>query len=502
MSNSALTDLIDSLSKSEKKSISIYAKRHTIHGANKYYMLYKAYCKGWEDTTVLKGKLFKSQSELSVYKNYLYKIILSGLENIHTNTDAKITSIIRQSEILFSKKLFADSLKIIEKGKAIAKKNERWTYLAELYRIEFECHRALSYKLTSDIEIAQLFHEINCCFEKSLNTNGYRKVTVELFNNIYQKGYLQNEEMKNSTKKIMETELLQNISNAKTYYAEFCYLHCHNAYNFSIGNYALSLKYNKKLLELLDENPHQYIERPGQYISVLTNTIINEMHLKLYNDALKNIKRFRAFNAEGINDSFVLILTLEMECLGEMGGYSKMDSVLADAKRIFSHSGFEMFNKQYVLTLKYTLASAYFGRGDYRNAKVWLNDLLNEHEENIRADIYTFSKFLYTLVLFEQNMIDLLENELLSLKRYLIKMNNFNEAEKMFIDGMIKLLENQFSDKSVKKHFSEMLSKIQELKKAEDTESSFDLQTWLKSKIENKTYAQIKEDRYRFMNRI
>ena len=119
--------LIKSLSKSEKRQFKIFASRLETSSNTKFIELFNILDKSevYDEKMILKNGLIK-KVQLSNLKSYLYKQILVSIRlNIPSqNIRYQLREQIDFAVILYNKGLYKQSLKILDKTKALAIEND------------------------------------------------------------------------------------------------------------------------------------------------------------------------------------------------------------------------------------------------------------------------------------------------------------------------------------------------------------------------------------------
>ena len=132
-----LFNLIQSLSKSEKRFFKLSS---SLQDGDKNYLKLFDYIEKQKNYDEVELKKFfqkeKFIKHLPSEKNHLYKLILKSLRGFHS--DNSISSILKQElkniEILHSKALYKECVKILKRSKRTALNHEKFYYLFELIR--------------------------------------------------------------------------------------------------------------------------------------------------------------------------------------------------------------------------------------------------------------------------------------------------------------------------------------------------------------------------------
>src|SRR6056300_1325699 len=125
--NDALFVLIKSLTKSEKRQFNLYVGRLGGNIDAKFFSLFKFLekLKVYDEKVIIKSGIVTKQ-QLSNLKAHLYKQILISLRlnPAHKNIRIQVREQLDFATILYQKGLYKQSLKVLEKAKLLALKNE------------------------------------------------------------------------------------------------------------------------------------------------------------------------------------------------------------------------------------------------------------------------------------------------------------------------------------------------------------------------------------------
>jgi len=257
MKSNNLHSLIKSLTKSEKRFITLNTQ---IHKGDKVYLkLLEAIDKQdiYDEKLILhqfKNEAFINQ--FSVAKNYLQSFILKQLRHFHSNLKASIEckNYLIEVEILFWKGQYRLAEKHIIKTEKIAKKYEFFLILEDLNNWRSRIYTA-QLKLDTDYKIT---------FEDQSKTN------IEMYQNI-----LDYKELTNTTQllikkseiirdskeqlvydKLLKNPLLVDANNAKSNQAKYGYYVLNSVIKRMVGEVDESEKYRKDLLTFLESKPY------------------------------------------------------------------------------------------------------------------------------------------------------------------------------------------------------------------------------------------------------
>jgi len=153
----------------------------------------------------------------------------------------------------------------------------------------------------------------------------------------------------------------------------------------------------------------------------------------------------------------------------------------------------DKLHKEQELSFFYHIAYTYFGAGDYKEALSWINKVLNDNENTLRQDVYSYARLFNLVIHYELGNFDLLEYITKSTQRYLSKRQRDFQLELKVIDGIRKLIRmnDPVDQKELLINLRDSLSKMVMKPEDEIILRYFDFIKWTQSKIEGKSMAEI-----------
>ena len=156
--------------------------------------------------------------------------------------------------------------------------------------------------------------------------------------------------------------------------------------------------------------------------------------------------------------------------------------------------GDKISKEQSVLHL-YNRAYSYFGIGDYKKALSVINEVLNDNEQNLRQDIYSFARIFNLIIHYELENYDFLEYVVKSTNRYLSKQDRDYEIENVVIKFIRKLGKSGNNSQRIE-ILSKMNEEVNELMKDQQERvilEYFHLTAWIQSKLKKQTFSSAVE---------
>ena len=134
----------------------------------------------------------------------------------------------------------------------------------------------------------------------------------------------------------------------------------------------------------------------------------------------------------------------------------------------------------------------YFGAGNNKKCIEYLKKIIDNKNLSMREDLMCFARVLSLVAHYEAGMDYLLEVQLKSTYKFLIKMNDLHEVQR----EMIKFLKNLGSifPSELKSEFKKLHARLIVFESHPYEKRAFlylDVISWLESKIENKPVATI-----------
>jgi hypothetical protein len=147
--------------------------------------------------------------------------------------------------------------------------------------------------------------------------------------------------------------------------------------------------------------------------------------------------------------------------------------------------------KEQIILFSYHIAYVFFGAGLYRDALKWVNTILNDNEQNLRQDIYSYTRIFNLILHYELGNYDLLEYLMKSTTRQ-IKKNSKTEMVEMSILKFLKKV-IRLGDKAKVKAFEAYLLEMDEILTMENQSAIleyFHVRAWVSSKIHNESFEE------------
>lgn len=444
-----LFDLIKSLTKSEKRFFKLSSSLQ--EGEKNYLKIFDAIDKQNEYNEEELKDLFKDEIFIKHFpseKNHLYKLILKSLRSYHA--DHSVNSILRQEikniEILLRKGLYKECHKFLQRAKKIAKENEKFYYQFELINLEKQLLEEDYESGEFDKDLNELVSEEAGCIEKLRNLAEYHIIYSKINYVFRREGFAHNDEERSIVSEIENYHLIKGKNTAlSTRASTICY-YIKGLCATTNRQYQDAFTFFLRVKEIFDRMPHIRADIPKRYVKTLSNLLYCYIDSNNFDAALalisdmNNLRKEDGFdNPEIEMKIFSSTHIAQLMLLNKMGEFQKAIKLSKDIIHAMDKYG-ERLNKEQRLLFAYYISYAYFGAGEFKEALLWNNNVLNDNDPGLRRDIYNFAKLFNLLIHFELGNHDLLEYSIKSTVRFLNKKEKDYQAEGVVVKYLKKLI--------------------------------------------------------------
>nr|WP_315148078.1 hypothetical protein [uncultured Flavobacterium sp.] len=503
--------LIKSLSKSEKRQFKIFASRLETSSNTKFIELFNILDKSevYDEKMILKNGLIK-KVQLSNLKSYLYKQILVSIRlNIPSqNIRYQLREQIDFAVILYNKGLYKQSLKILDKTKALAIENDEKYMAFEI--VEFEKLIESQY-ITRSIqgradELVVQAKELN--YRNTISSK-LSNLSLQLYGIMLKTGYVKSD----AEYKYIDDYFKKHISKldeSKFGFREKYWFYNANLWrSFLVQDFLASYKYAFKWVTLFYDNPNMIYLNPVFFLKG-NNYLLESLYMLKYKS---KFKKYLILLEETIKDarfpindniaslSFFYLYNNKLKYHILEGSFVESEYLIPEIlNKLKIHS--DHLDEHHEMLFYYKIASIYFGNEKYAECINYLEKIINNKNLSMREDLMCFSRLLCLIAHYELGKDFYIENQIKNTYKFLIKMNDMHEVQKEIIRFMKNL--NSIYPSDIKKEFIKMKERFIELDKNTYEKRAFlylDIISWLESKIENRKISDIIKEKAKINNR-
>jgi tetratricopeptide (TPR) repeat protein len=444
-----LFDLIKSLTKSEKRFFKLSSSLQT--GDKNYLKIFDAVDRQAEYDEAAIKEQFNDEVFIKHFpseKNHLYKLILKSLRAYHA--DNSVSSILKQEikniEILYNKALFKECNKFLMRAKKLAIEHEKFYYLFELISWEkMLLEEALEDgQFTKDLDL--LIKEEQEVIEKLRNLAAYH-VLYSKINYVFRSGgFVRSEEDKCIVDEIKNHPLIKGKNTALSKRAATICYYTQGFCNLAEGDYTVALEKFLRVKQIVDDNAHLRQDIAKRYVRTLNYITVCLIDGQRFEEAKVSIAELRSLAEQREFGSTDIALHIfksaniaELQVCQLTEDYERGHEVVAEIVTGMAENEGKL-HKEQVLSFSYQIASFYFACAEYSKALHWLNKVLNDNENTLRQDVYSYARLFNLVVHFELGNYDLLEYITKSTQRYLSKRQRDYSVERLVIEYVRKLI--------------------------------------------------------------
>ena len=498
-----LFNLIQTLSKGEKRFFKLYVSRLGGIENKKFIILFDAIEKQkiYNETKILEREKILNPKQLPNLKTHLYFQLLKSLRLVNSNSlrSIKVLELIDYARLLYSKCLYKECVKMIDKAKKMAVSYDQSIFLLEILELE---KLVISKTLDAGNEerVNQIINETVKATESIKNINLFSNLSIKLDSYYTQLGFVRNRSGLEKVTHFFHASLpeyqIKNLSFQEKLYLYKSYV----GYCFFIQDFKQGYTYANKWVDLFERQPEMKALKPELYIKALNSLLSAQNKLFKHHefaDTLKqlvsikrdkkiiltenlNLNLFKAIYIHKINRHFLL---------GDFKAGTRIVAALENELIKFVTK----LDKHSILLLYYKIACLYFGSSNFRTALTWLNKITNEREIALREDLHSFARILSLISHYELGNDDLIESYIKSTYRYFIKKGDLSLYQKYILDFLKGLLMEK-KIKNIQNRFVLLKQEMESLQHNKFEKRAFlyfDIISWLESKIEKRLVQEV-----------
>lgn len=494
------------MSKSEKRYFKLYATQHTNEEENNYIKLFNLI----ENQKNYDEKKLKHPAngfkQFHLLKLRLYEIILKRLHVYRSSADSTEKSLEHYKNhaiILFEKGLYDSCYKMLRKGKHLATEHEKHGHLIEFIRIESELISAMSFKNINEDHLTALYQSMFNVLDKYKIAFEYGLLNSRILLRVNKQGITRTKEDKVAFDKIIKSPKLRSTKKANSFLALYYFYACYSTYYFIRNNYSNAFIYTQKIVDLIESKQAYKKDFQKQYLASLSNLVSCQTALQHYHDIpplIQKIKSIEIKHAWLRNDIYYNACSTELKIYFKLGKFEEGYVLVKELENKLYGDEDVILNKVYQFTLYYNMACILFGVKNYTAANNYLNKIINANDRDSRSDVYCFARIIQLIVQIELEHLSLVEYMVKSTYRFLHKRKKLYKFETLilgFIKKKLPAIKNRadliLAYKDLKTEISNVIMRPSE----KNVSDYFDFVSWLESKIENRPFADIVQEKVR-----
>ncbi len=502
----SLFDLINSMSKSEKRHFKIFATRRESNKDAKFLRLFdhiEKQNKYDENRILLSDKEIQPQ-QLPNLKAYLYNYILVSLRNNNPNDDLdiKVRELLDFAKILYNRCLFESCLKTLAKAKQMVEKFEKNIFLLEITDLEKKLVTKImrtDFKKRAD----SLIEESNRNNKTMDNICKFSNLWVRFYSYYLDYGFIRNQKDYSEAVNFLNNNMPQ-VEESLLSLDEKMYLYNSLiAFYLFIHDFDNAYDYSKKCLILFTDNPDKILSRLDFYIKAINNLMTTQSKLNKLKEFTETGKMYGKISEMSgppntLNNRILIFKYSSIHRINRfymLGSFSEGVKIIPDIANRLEKFG-SLIDEHYTLIFYYKFACMYFGKEDYSRANYWMNKIINAGNIDFRSDIQVFTRILSLICHYEQENTEQMEYFIRSTYRFILKNESMQGFNKIILRFLKKL--NYITTDKLIESFTILKKQLEPLSIDPYQKRAFiyfDSISWLESKIINKPVQEIIEEK-------
>ena len=486
-------ELIQSMSQNEKRYFKIHASRIYKKENKPLLKLFDLIAKQPKyNEKKLKASFgaihFAQKKMLLQYK------LMDSLKSFHKgkNAHSSLDDLLAEFRILLNKALFKPAAKKLKKAKQIADDFELFTELIRIKQAETELHVATTNTKTLEKHIKNMRHEIpqlvQLLDKELIIENAY----VQFVKANSEREFIRNKEELEHLKKSANQIFKINTEEIGSFKSKIQLYYTKGIYYYLTGDFTESLKWFKKQEQSFIEYPNINSEFLFEQARTFANISLLSIKTKSYNSFKQSYIDLKGCigKTQHLNNQInYWCYVLKFSQMVEKGDYQIAIEFSTENNQLDQlEIKFEVEN---ILATERNIML--FGKvksqmmlGQNKNALHLINSFLNSTSSENQQDAYILIRFLFLIIHIELGNIDIVENGIRSLERYLKQTKRFFLFEESTINTLNNLCvsTNTNQTKIIWNDYQKKIFEFNQDPFERNATVNFNLEEWLTLKIQ------------------
>ncbi|MDD3108002.1 MAG: hypothetical protein PHV49_02170 [Alistipes sp.] len=499
-------DLIQSMSKAEKRNFKLYATRLSGNQEAKFVTLFDCMdaMEEYDEAKILQRCPIKKE-QLPNMKAHLYKQILVSIRllDVQRTVPMQLREQIDFARILYDKGLFKQSLKILEKAKEQALFYEQYTQAIEI--IEFQKRQGtlnISRSIGGRSETGSRQVEELC--DKIRNLNQLSNVGSQLYGLYLQLGYARTQKDLDMIVQVFGPTLAKYNEASLSFVEQVQLYQAQVWYNYIRHDMLTCYKYVCHWIVLFDRVPHMQEVMYDSYLRGYSRLLDGLFLLRSYRRFIQKLHLFeeKCESIGKINDNARMI-SLQILYVNRINRHF-WEGTFAEGIRMvpqveeYTQRYAEHLDIHHRMVLYYKIACLYFGNANYRKCMEYLNRIICARDPRMRRDLQCYARILNLIASYEAGMDYNLDYQVRAVYLFLVKMNDMQQVQQEIM-SFLKRLHTTLYATRMKEELHQLYERIKPLEHHPYERRTFyylDLLSWLESKIKGIPVAEVIRQRF------
>jgi tetratricopeptide (TPR) repeat protein len=503
-----LINLINSLTKAEKRNFKLFVKRLQ---SNKNVMFVQLFdilerVTEYDESLVLSKMEGLTKDQLSNLKRHLYAQILKSLRLIQSDkyVDIQLREQLDHARILYEKGLYLQALRLLERARPKADSVEM--HVLHLEIVEFikfieERHITRSRRIAGKME--KLLHEADVLERGISNIVRLSNLKIRIHGLYITMGHARDQKDHWMVTEYFHSEL-EKINEDTLTVIERIFLHqSYMWYFYILLDFEKCYEHAVKWIDIFDENPELKSDDPVLYMRGLSYVLASLFSMRRYREYVIELARFESFSKQfsknfGTTQSIIHFMYLNTARINKHmleGSFREGVKLIPEIERLIKeyHNHLDIHR---IMVFNYKMAWLFFGAGDYDRCIEYLNSIIMLRAAHLREDIQCYARLLHLMAHYELGHDDLLPYMVDSVSRFFGKMKDLNEVQKTILDYFRRNVATTSPRLASRKKLKKDLLRLSEKPYERRAFLHLDMLAWIDSKISGKSLSQTIRERF------
>lgn len=491
--------LVQSLSKAEKRYFQLYSNLQ--NGEKSYLQLFSLICDNIPADQIYSCFCEKTdEKSFETAIKHLYRVLMDCLVRLREKQDIQtnIFNYITKAGILFERELLEEAFTELNKAKKLAITYENDPLQLLIRRTELKYLSTLDFEGISERELVNKQMKINDVMKYSRNTNLHLQLYDILKHRITYKGYVRSDKQKEDLNDLVLSELnLIANSSYQGFEPQKLHLLFQATYYLNTGNYKSAIRLYQELITLFEENKHLILNPPIYYLSAIEG-ILDSLHVAgLYNEMpffltrLKEIEQ-SDYTAEFLLEVHALLFFYELATMLGSGNFTDAKA-LQDVNEESLLKKIPQLNMDTQLRLYLYSGILSLCCGEIVDSRKSMKKIFSSGKLFHTFSLYKTARLINLLIQAESGNYSFFENEINSIKRNIHYEKQVYATEKLVFRFVMAypLPSYEKARNRLWALYKKDISKIRQDKYERQVLKTFDILSWIESKLTGKSLAEV-----------
>jgi len=424
-------------------------------------------------------------------KHHLYQQILKSLRTYHNNhsINSVLQKMLLNIEILYSKTLYKECEKHINKAKIIAIKNEKFHYLNEIVSWEYR----LLEETTGRQNVVELGIESQQALQKTVNLSEINDLYAQVNHLFRTQGFVRQHNDRERIQQVEQHPLITHESASLSIRAKIIQHYTKGLCALMLCNFAHAYTSFVVAEQLLSQHATIKKDATIYYILILLGKIYALIATHRFYEAQITIKKLNdLIDVTGFDSihatNWILFNAYFMELIWfqRQGEFQRSMPLIVKIDATFSDNHHQTAQ----MVLNFYKSLSFFGVGDLKTASHLLYRSINNASGDFRQDVSLFARVLNIIIQYELGNYELINYNIKSVERLLLlRGKEYYAVELTLIRAIQKLIKRpSYQQVAMLEKLKQTVLTLYEQQQYTVVGEYFELIPWINSKLNNTSY--------------